>query len=194
MHNTSTVIKVDKFDISQIFEQKAYVLLNGWNLPLAHNLNPPKAYLVIDQSFLYWGMQIFSQAQFDQAQKELSHIEGMAQRDIAELFLYSSQHNHYFEMHINPMGSTWTQEFFGTKRQRVSNENPSKIHKVEYLVKDDYWQVSAQLKLNQIPIQFDRFNFCSISGQNPRQYYSLLKPKTQNADFHALVASNDFNA
>lgn len=116
------------------------------------------------------------------------YTEGLWEYDVAELFIYNPQTEHYVEINIAPNGAWWLMSF-DSPRQRsltacidesaLSPEiNNSELSWYCYVV------IPSQLIHSLIGKGDYRYNICFILGDKPRYYLSSNKLNSIQPDFH----------
>lgn len=143
--------------------------------------------LKLQSGLLHYQFRVEKSAEFDTRHQPGDFIEGLWERDVAELFLMGPG-GHYHEFNLSPSGAWWCASFSGY-RQRIQ-ALPCPSARVSSRVEPDVWSASLTVDLHDIPclegkgLEQARLSVTSILCPGQPEYLCSGHQSGGTPDFH----------
>ena len=119
-------------------------------------------------------------------------VEGLWERDVAEVFIREEHSQRYQEFNLSPAGAWWTQTFAEYRVRETSSPEKTDLENTRPAItsiSDSAWQAALVLprKTIQMRSSFDTgvlIHIAAILGSSPRIHLSSHHPAQPKADFH----------
>lgn len=168
--------------------ERSQALPERWELEELDPFNPRYVLALLENDLFFWFTARESSAS-SPLHPVGSFVEGLWERDVAELFIPNPQSSQYRELNVAPGGAWWFQEFHDYRKRA---EPPPSLKGITsggdaYLQHEERcWYAWLKLPLTMLYSGPDRsrVNVCSILGTERRRYYSLEPIAADKPDFH----------
>ena len=151
--------------------------------------NPVSFIVAIDPDKLFLGAKVEATPWYDAVQTPTQFVEGLWNKDVAEIFIGSSQTPAYQEFNLSPAGAWWScvcSKY--RKRDQVAFKMPQGIQTFSKIGSAN-WQAALSIPLDQfsVPLDLDdacRANVSFVVGKAKRQYLTWANIQQREPDFH----------
>ncbi len=169
------------------FELESFPLVHGWIQKSAPKV---EAKIAFDPQNFFFLTRVSGQPGCDMNLEAGSFVEGLWNRDVAEIFIADAETGEYEEWNVSPTGAWWRCFFERARvpvpdRSRASSCHLELLSRIETLSFQSGFiaRRSDSKLLKKAPAQL-RINICAISGEREKSYFSFANLPGENPDFH----------
>ena len=142
---------------------------------------------VLDPDALHFGASVTASSDYDADCGQGEFVEGLWERDVAELFI--AEHEMYQEFNLSPNGAWWSAVFNAPRNRCAKRFSMPQDLKIFCETETDSWRVALSIPRNQFSLDLSftshtRLNCNVITGNPVRQYLSWCRLPGAEADFH----------
>lgn len=179
-------------DLTGLFKHEPLELNHNWDG--SKSTLSAQAWLFMSEDRLYFGAQVSQPAWCDTHLHRGDYVEGLWQRDVAELFIAADDAS-YQEFNLSPTGAWWSMSFTSPRVRTTELFVPPKNIKTYGHIKNHSWRAAFSIPVNELAVDLNvpgktRANVSIIVGENPRTYLSHAKLPGNGPDFHQPGAFN----
>ncbi|MBN8548363.1 MAG: hypothetical protein J0M12_03490 [Deltaproteobacteria bacterium] len=150
--------------------------------------NPASFVVAVDPDRMYLGAHVEASPWYDPAHTMGQYVEGLWNKDCAELFISSSTSPVYQEFNLGPTGAWWSCSF-SKYRKRDSAFTPPQGVTTYSQIGSANWRAALAIPLNQFALPLDledtsRANVSFVVGKAKRQYLTWANIQQREPDFH----------
>lgn len=184
------LVKLDKpFDLEDFAHYEHVSLTEHWSKSESELL-PPKVAVVIDPQALHLAYQVFQAPEYNKNYQSGQFVEGLWEKDVAELFISDSNSSAYQEFNFAPSGAYWICDFIKYRqRSEVQSEYKKNNLIIQKQERENFWSILVSIPLDLIAFSVNSnkdFNLTVISNN---RYYSLSPIDSKDPDFHSIFRS-----
>jgi hypothetical protein len=150
--------------------------------------NPVGFVVAVDPDNLYLAAKVEATPWHDPAHTQGQFVEGLWNKDVAEIFLGSADSPVYQEFNLGPTGAWWSCSFSKYRKRDSAFTAPQGV-KTFSKIGSAQWQAAIAIPLKQIAVPLDlegstRANVSFVVGKAKRQYLTWSNIQQREPDFH----------
>lgn len=151
--------------------------------------NPPRFVVAVDAERLYLAAMVESSAWHDPATSQGQFVEGLWNKDVAEIFLTNAGDTAYQEFNLSPRGAWWSCAFSKyRKRDSQLFKMPQRVETFSD-IQQSSWKAGLAVPISDLSVplaleETTRANVCFVLGKTKRHYLSWTNIQNYDPDFH----------
>lgn len=151
--------------------------------------NPVAFVVAVDPDRMYLGAKVEANPWYDPTHTLGQYVEGLWNKDCAELFLSSSTSPVYQEFNLGPTGAWWSHSFSKYRKRDSSGFKVPQGVTTFSQIGSASWRAALSIPLNQFSVPLDledttRANVSFVVGKAKRQYLTWANIQQREPDFH----------
>lgn len=160
--------------------------------------NPVGFVVAVDPDRLYLGAKVEATPWFDPATSAGQFVEGLWNKDVAEIFISSAESPVYQEINLSPNGAWWSCYFSKYRKRDGAGFKMPKDVKTHSNIGSAMWQAAISLPLKDFSLCIDleggcRANVAFVIGKAKRQYLTWANIQQRDPDFHRAEDFEDID-
>jgi hypothetical protein len=145
--------------------------------------------VAVDPDNLILGAQVDASPWIDPSHESGQFVEGLWNKDVAEIFVASSESPVYQEFNLAPNGAWWSCFFSKYRKRDTAGFKMPQGVTTHSNIGSDSWQAAISIPLNQFCVPLDledttRANVSFVVGKAKRQYLTWANIQQREPDFH----------
>lgn len=145
--------------------------------------------VAVDPDRILLGTKVDAAPWYDPAHQQGQFIEGLWNKDVAEIFLASSSSPVYQEINLGPSGAWWSCFFSKYRKRDTSGFRMPEGVTTHSKIGPASWEAAIAIPLSQFSFPLDlegdtRANVSFVIGKAKRQYLTWANIQQREPDFH----------
>ncbi|MBX7143422.1 MAG: hypothetical protein K1X79_03145 [Oligoflexia bacterium] len=160
--------------------------------------NPPRFVVAVDPERLFLAAIVDMAPWYDSATTQGQFVEGLWNKDVAEIFLTNSGGTAYQEFNLSPRGSWWSCVFSKYRKRDPQNFKMPQGVETFSEIQQSSWKAGIAIPVRDLSIplaieETSRANVCFVLGKTKRHYLSWTNIQNYDPDFHRADEFEDID-